>query len=139
MSEIKPITGTNPLAGWEAPAVTASNGQLDKNSFLKLLVAQLQNQNVADPMDPAEVMAQTTQLTLVEKMNELVESTAASTAAQRLSLAASLVGKDVTYNDSGVKTTGKVDSVRLESGTLWLQIGDKEVSSDEVVSVGPKS
>ena len=85
MSEIKPITGTNPLAGWEAPAVTASNGQLDKNSFLKLLVAQLQNQNVADPMDPAEVMAQTTQLTLVEKMNELVESTAASTAAQRLS------------------------------------------------------
>ena len=139
MSEIKPITGTNPLAGWEAPAVTASNGQLVKNSFLKLLVAQLQNQYVADPMDPAEVMAQTTQLTLVEKMNELVESTAASTAAQRLSLAASLVGKDVTYNDSGVKTTGKVDSVRLESGTLWLQIGDKEVSSDEVVSVGPKS
>ena len=49
------------------------------------------------------------------------------------------MGKDVTYNDSGVKTTGKVDSVRLESGTLWLQIGDKEVSSDEVVSVGPKS
>lgn len=138
MSEINPINGTNPLKGWEPPAVTASNGQLDKNSFLKLLVAQLQNQNVADPMDPAEVMAQTTQLTLVEKMNELVESTAASTAAQRLSLAASLVGKDVTYNDSGVKTTGKVDSVRLESGTLWLQIGDKEVSSDEVVSVGPK-
>jgi flagellar basal-body rod modification protein FlgD len=139
MSEIKPVTGTTPLTGWEAPAATASNGQLDKNAFLKLLVAQLQNQNVADPMDPAEVMAQTTQLTLVEKMNELVESNAASTAAQRLSLAASLVGKDVTYNDSGVKTTGKVDSVRLESGTLWLQIGDKEISSDEVVSVGPKS
>ena len=139
MSEIKPVTGTTPLTGWEAPAAKASNGQLDKNAFLKLLVAQLQNQNVADPMDPAEVMAQTTQLTLVEKMNELVESNAASTAAQRLSLAASLVGKDVTYNDSGVKTTGKVDSVRLESGTLWLQIGDKEISSDEVVSVGPKS
>jgi flagellar basal-body rod modification protein FlgD len=135
MSNITPVSGTNPLSGWEAPAATAPNGQLDKNAFLKLLVAQLQNQNVADPMDPAEVMAQTTQLTLVEKMNELVESNAASTAAQRLSLAASLVGKDVTFNVNGVKTTGKVESVRLESGALWLKVGDKEVTSDEVVSV----
>lgn len=135
MSEISPVAANSPLTGWEMPTKSASNNQLDENAFLKLLVAQLQNQNVADPMDPAEVMAQTTQLTLVEKMNELVESNAASTAAQRLSLAASLVGKNVTYNDSGVKTTGKVDSVRLENGTLWLQVGDKEISSDEVVSV----
>lgn len=135
MSNITPVSGTNPLSGWEAPVASTPNGQLDKNAFLKLLVAQLQNQNVADPMDPAEVMAQTTQLTLVEKMNELVESNAASTAAQRLSLAASLVGKNVTFNVDGVKTTGKVESVKLESGALWLKVGDKEITSDEVVSV----
>lgn len=135
MSNVTPVGATNPLSGWEAPTSATPSGQLDKNAFLKLLVAQLQNQNVADPMDPAEVMAQTTQLTLVEKMNELVESNAASAAAQRLSLAASLVGKDVTFNNNGVKTTGKVESVRLESGALWLKVGDKEITSDEVVSV----
>jgi flagellar basal-body rod modification protein FlgD len=41
--------------------------QADKEVFLKLLVAQLQNQNPADPSDPMQFVAQLAQFTGVEQ------------------------------------------------------------------------
>jgi hypothetical protein len=45
----------------------AQQTQTDKETFLKLLVAQLQNQNPADPSDPMQFVTQLAQFTGVEQ------------------------------------------------------------------------
>ena len=75
--------------------------ELDKDAFLKLLVAQLRNQDPHRPMDTSAFMAQTTQLTSVEKLSELAETTRASFASRSVLAAASLVGHQVSWTADG--------------------------------------
>ncbi len=44
---------------------------MDANVFMTLLVAQLKNQNPSAPMDTNQMMSQTIQLSMMEKMTEL--------------------------------------------------------------------
>jgi len=136
MSNISAVSGVGSVPGWDAAvAKPGANQEMDKNTFLKLLVAQLQNQNVADPMDPSEVMQQTSQLTMVEKMNELVESQKASASVTRLSLASSLVGKNVSYMVGSTPRSGAVTEVRLVGDSLTLKVGNTDVAVGDVLSV----
>jgi flagellar basal-body rod modification protein FlgD len=136
MSNISAASGVRAVPGWDAAvAKPGANQEMDKNTFLKLLVAQLQNQNVADPMDPSEVMQQTSQLTMVEKMNELVESQKASASVTRLSLASSLVGKNVSYMSGSSKLSGAVSEVRLVGDSLTLKVGSTDIAVGDVLSV----
>ena len=65
----QPVTaaGTTP----QAAAVRAPVQTMDANVFMTLLVAQLKNQNPSAPMDTNQMMAQTIQLSMMEKMTEL--------------------------------------------------------------------
>jgi flagellar basal-body rod modification protein FlgD len=47
---------------------------LDKDAFLKLLVAQIQNQNPLEPMDNQQFLEQMTQFTTMEQMTNMTES-----------------------------------------------------------------
>ena len=49
---------------------------MGKDTFLKLLVAQLKYQNPLEPTDSAAFMAQTAQFTVVEKLDALTKNNA---------------------------------------------------------------
>jgi flagellar basal-body rod modification protein FlgD len=117
---------------------TTGNANLDKDAFLKLLVAQLKYQNPLDPSDPGEFMAQTAQFTMVEKLEELAKQGADSALASKLSTASALVGKQITYTDADNETvTGVVASARLaETGTV-LRVGGVEVPLEHVQAIAP--
>ena len=51
-----------------APTDSASKAQVDYQSFLKLLVAQMKNQDPMNPMDGQEMAAQLAQFTSVEQL-----------------------------------------------------------------------
>src|SRR5689334_2043248 len=59
-----------PTAG--SPSATATTGQqgtqLDRDAFMRLLVAQIRNQDPANPMDTTQMMSQLSQLTSVEHL-----------------------------------------------------------------------
>ena len=67
-------TSVNPLAGPVSPADPASKpdvgaGQLaDKNTFLKLLVAQIRNQDPLNPADGLQFVSQLAQFTELEQV-----------------------------------------------------------------------
>lgn len=50
---------------------TQSNGNLDKDAFLRLLTTQLSNQDPLNPMEDREFIAQLAQFTSLEQMQEL--------------------------------------------------------------------
>jgi flagellar basal-body rod modification protein FlgD len=91
----------------------ASAATLNYESFLKLLVAQMKNQDPTEPMDATQQIAQLATFSQVEqtiKTNKNLESLLQRTS---LSEADAVIGKTVTSEDG--KTTGVVKEVKLYS------------------------
>ncbi|RFU22868.1 flagellar hook assembly protein FlgD [Geodermatophilus marinus] len=90
--------------------------QMGKDTFLKLLVAQLRYQDPTKPADSSQMMSQTAVFSQVEKLEQLATQNAALLALQRTTSAGAMVGRTVTWTDStGAAVTGTVSSVRLGS------------------------
>lgn len=110
-----------------------NNADLDFSDFLKLMIAQLKNQDFMDPVDDSQYMTQMTQFASMQAMNELADYS-------KTSYAMGLVGKEVTasrYTVSGDldSTTGTVDKVSLVNNEYVLYIGGKTYSLDQVMQV----
>jgi flagellar basal-body rod modification protein FlgD len=141
MTTINPVTGA-PIT---APANASTNAvpqldntqQLDENTFLKLLVAQLKYQNPLNPTDPSQFMAQTAQFTQVEKLNQLVTMAQAQQTSNQMLLSTSLVGKSVTYDDGkGATLQGIVSAVKLDpKNPPVLTIDGKDIQLTAVKQV----
>jgi flagellar basal-body rod modification protein FlgD len=131
------------------PATTSSTGStsgsgttgtsstdVNNDMFLKLMVAQLKNQDPMNPTDSSQFLAQTAQFTSLEKLDSVAQQTGQALTAQMAFGASSLVGRSVTYSDAdGVETAGKVDSVRFTSTGPVLGVGGAEVALASVVKV----
>jgi len=79
-------------------ASAASDASVTSDRFLKLLVAQMQNQDPLNPMDNAEVtsqMAQINTVTGIDQLNTTVEGLSSQFVQLQAMQGASLVGRDV--------------------------------------------
>lgn len=93
---------------------SASKASLDYTAFLRLLIAQMQNQDPTNPTDPAEWMGQIAAFSNVEQgiqTNAKLDSLMTSMA---LSQVDGLIGRTITSDDGTI--TGKIESVRIVSG-----------------------
>ena len=74
MSNINQVGGANPLDQYsidkKAPA-KADNGDLGKDQFLELMIAQLTNQNPLEPKENGEFIAQLAQFSTVEGITNM--------------------------------------------------------------------
>src|SRR6478735_10506676 len=110
--------------------------EIDKEAFLKLLVAQLKYQDPLKPTDAESFMAQTAQFTQVEKLDEISTALAAAATSSGLSTASALLGKSITYaKTDGTTETGVVSSVKSSAAGVTLQLGDKETTLDKVTQI----
>ncbi len=120
-----PITGltaTGAAAATTAPD-PAKHGVLDKDGFLKLLTAQLRQQDpMAAAQDPSQSVNQMTQFTMVEQLTNLAKSTEESLASTRMDRAVGLLGRTVTYLRDGAAQTGVVERVDLVDGKPSLTV-----------------
>ncbi len=110
-------------------SVKTQNDAGSEDRFLKLLVAQMQNQDPLNPMDNAQVTSQMAQIQSVNglaTLNRSVEGLGAQFAQMSALQGASLVGRDVVVpgnrlvaNDEdlvqgGFELNGPADSVKVE-------------------------
>ena len=118
-------------AGASAPEKSKTLG--DRDTFLKLLVAQLKYQDPSKPADSTQFLAQTAQFTQVEKL----EGIADMLKGQQLITASSLVGKTVEYMDpGGARLTGTISAAKLNGDSEpILRIGNAEVLLSKVTEV----
>jgi flagellar basal-body rod modification protein FlgD len=106
MTVIPPTSSSTPAANTQAKNSNA--GILGKDDFLKLFVAQLQNQDPTSSQDPTQQMQQMAQFSEIEQITNLVS-------AQNQSSAVGLIGKTVTYSDKSGVHTGAVEKVNTSA------------------------
>lgn len=91
-----------------AAAAAQDKSKLGKDDFLKLLLAQVSNQDPLSPMDNQAFVAQLAQFSNVELLqsaNGSLSNILLAQAAANQTAAASLVGKNVTYRSDKVELT----------------------------------
>jgi flagellar basal-body rod modification protein FlgD len=105
----------------------------DKDTFMKLLVAQLKYQDPSNPADSTAFLAQTAQFTQVEKLEDMISMMKG----QRMTSAAQLVGKTVTYQDPlGQTQTGVVSAAKLNGDSEpMLKVGNTDVELSRVTEI----
>lgn len=112
-------------------------GALDKDTFLKLLVAQLQHQDPTQPTDSAQFMGQMAQFSTVEQLTNLSKNSADAAKSGEINQAVSLLGKTVSYAKAdGSLASGKVERVDLSDGNPTLTIaGQSGIAPAELFDV----
>lgn len=138
------ITATEPTSGQPSALPTQ---QLGKDSFMALLVAQLQNQDPLEPTANDQFVAQLAQFSSLEQMQGVNENLVALALLQQgnaligqLTSASSLIGQQVNYTNptDGSVATGVVESVKIEDDVAMLRIGGKSVPLFSVTEIlGP--
>jgi flagellar basal-body rod modification protein FlgD len=101
---------TPPLSG--SKEVSNDKALLDKDGFLKMLVAQMTHQDPTSPMDAAQQTQQMASFTMVEQITNMASENAKVAQTLNTSSSVALLGRTVTYVDADdLPHTGKVDSV----------------------------
>jgi flagellar basal-body rod modification protein FlgD len=112
----------------EKKAKTSASGALGQDTFLKLLVTQMQNQNPLDPQDNTQFVSQLAQFSSLEgitSLNDTVSGLANSLQSNQAVQASALVGRSVEVeSDKANLATGGVvqGEVSLPDSTASLQI-----------------
>lgn len=113
----------------------AQNNDLGKDAFLKLLVTQMQYQDPLNPTNDKEFLAQMAQFSSLEQMQNLNQSAS-------MSQGYSLLGKEVQAaiidENTGEQNMiqGMVEAVKIQSGKVYVTVGDEDVVLDDVDVVG---
>ncbi len=120
-------------------APTTDKSSLDKDAFLKLLVAQLKYQDPSKPVDSSQFMAQTAQFTQVEKLEQMAKDSTAALSLQQGLAASSLVGKPISWVDTnGVAHQGVAESATF-GGSLTaepsVKVGNEQVPLSQITTV----
>lgn len=119
-----------------ANAGTEPKQTLDNEVFLHLLVTQLRNQDPSSPMDTNQMIAQSTQLAMMEQLTALSNTGDDAFSLQMRSTAASLLGRDVDYlADDGSTLSGRVSSVSFAGAVPQLLIDGVAVRLDSIVGL----
>jgi len=112
---------------------STTKSDMNKDTFLQLLVAQMKYQDPLEPTSNTEYISQYATFTQVEEIQNMAST-------MELSRASSLVGEEVIINTTGsdgsTKTVqGQVDYVTYENGKAYVSIDEELYSVSDVQSV----
>lgn len=126
--DVSSATAAQP--GAPSQPAQASAGSMDYDSFLRLLIAQMKNQDPLNPMDPSEQVAQLATFSMVEQAIMTNKKLDGLLSATSLSQAGDLIGRTAISADGSI--SGEITGVRVTSeGPLATLAGG------ETLLVGP--
>jgi flagellar basal-body rod modification protein FlgD len=146
-------TGTSATTGPNGAAGTAGTASAPpvgtKDEFLKLFVAQLENQNPLDPQDGADFVAQLAQFSSVEqaaKTNERLEQILAGQMSASNASLAGFVGKTGTFAGDAFTVSGRGEGMPAlgldlgqQASKVRVVIRDATGHQIKAIDLGPQS
>ncbi|MCL2030528.1 MAG: hypothetical protein FWG93_03195 [Oscillospiraceae bacterium] len=110
------------------------DNSMGRDQFMKLLLAQMQNQDPTSPMENTDMMAQMAQFSALEAMQNMSGVTSASQAYN-------LIGKGIvgfvrdSVTNAARDVVGTVDSAGMEAGKPYVKVGNATVWLENVLQV----
>lgn len=108
------------------------NDTLDNEAFLRLLVAQLKNQDPLQPMDDKEFIAQIAQFSTLESMQNVY-------AGVNQLKALELIGQSISASSTtgGETVAGIVQGVRVDKGNAYVIVNGIDIPVENILTVAP--
>lgn len=117
------ITSFDPTAAVGAQPVANSVENLSLDTFLELMLQELQNQDPLDPMDNAELLQQLTQIREISASDKLTDTLDSVLLGQNVTTATGLIGTEVEgLADDGRRVFGQVQQVTINDGQPILEL-----------------
>lgn len=118
------VTSTTAAAPPNFTDAASKSNMVDYDAFLKLLVAEMKNQDPTSPMESTEYVAQLAAFSQVEQSVQINAKLDNILQASALTQATAMIGKEITSADG--KTTGLVKEVKLYSDGVIAVLGTGE-------------
>ena len=137
--ELSAITGGN-----GSSILSTEGGKFGDNTFLEILVTQMQNQTPLAPVDNGQFLEQmasyssmTEQRELNDNMLELLNFQGLLAKLQGLSEGSALLGKEITFDPgTGTLESGVAESIFVnEQGEVRVVSGEHEISVQQITGV----
>lgn len=140
MSDIS-ITGIRTTADLRAEAAAPEpESDLDRDAFLRLFTAQLENQNPLDPMKNEAFVAQLAQFSSLEattRMSDSLDQFVSSQSSEKIMRGASLIGKNVFASGAVLKQPGGSSIsgyVRLDEAADNIRLSVLDARTGQIVN-----
>ncbi len=140
MSRIPANLSVQPPSNSQTGSIASAVNQVDLDQFLRLMIAELQNQDPLDPLDNSEMLQQLTQIREIGASDRLTATLDAVLTGQNLTTASGLIGKEISaLTDSAEEVRGVVDRVSVEVDSnnnrrrlMKVHVGETTVSLDNI-------
>ena len=132
--------------GSNTAAISTRNAAGSEDRFLKLLVAQLNNQDPMNPMDNAQMtsqMAQISTVTGVQQVNQTIKDLSAQLAAMQMLQSSALLGREVLVDGANLpvrdgKAGGAID-LAADATSVKIDILSTGGKVLDTIDLGPLS
>lgn len=140
MATTNSITNTGTQTGSTSQVTHDRLQDLDVDKFLKLMLAELQNQDPLEPMDNAQMMQQIGEIRSIAATDKLSTTLSGVQLGQALASASSLLGKTITgLSDDNAQVNGKVDRITVADGVPKLHVGGDTVDLKNIREIVPST
>ena len=142
-ASIAPVTSSSSASGTSSStsstsasnSAAAASATVDYNSFLKLLVAELQNQDPTSPADPTQYMSQLASFSAVGQTVQTNQKLDTMLTQSALQQAENAIGHTVTSADGSTKGTVASVSIGTDGTVTANLVGGSTVSMSNGVTV----
>nr|WP_314668455.1 flagellar hook capping FlgD N-terminal domain-containing protein [uncultured Oribacterium sp.] len=119
MADIQGVSSaTSPYEKATYSAKSNDKNTLSIESYFKLLSAQLANQDMTSPMDNSEMMAQMTQMAMVQSLGTMTTNMKQEMALTKTSYLAGLIGKEVSAKVPEAEQKANPNGPKEKSGVI---------------------
>jgi flagellar basal-body rod modification protein FlgD len=113
---------------------------LNVESFMKLLVTEMQSQDPLDPMKNQDILQQISQIRSISASDALTTTLQSVLLGQNVATASSMIGRTIAgLGDDSQQVTGRVDGVSIADGKAILHVGNSTVGLSNVSEILPDS
>jgi len=110
--------------------------ELDTGDFLKLIVAELQNQDPMNPTDTSDMLNQFNQIREISSNDKLTETLEGVLLGQNIATGSSLIGKLVEgMTAEGEKMIGQVDAVTVHDNEPNLLVSGEYITMNNILQI----
>lgn len=113
-----------------------SDNTLGQDTFFKLLITQLKNQDPLNPMEDREFISQMAEFSSLEKSEKIYNLLDEKLNPNQLLSNTNLIGREITANIQGIEKKGIVNAVKTIDNKVYAVLDDdSEIIIDNITAV----